>query len=328
MLVYAGIDEAGYGPLLGPLCVGLCAFGIEAYDPGCGAPDLWKLLSRAVCRGRRDRRRRIAVEDSKKLKGANSAKAHPLATLERSVLCFLGTLASRAPSGPCPASDDEFLERVLAETSPAPWYRSSTALPIAHDAEALGIATSRLARAAAESGVSCEIMRCEVIDAGDFNQMVARTGNKAAVNLAAVLRLLEHVWLRWPHAHPRVIIDRQGGRQHYLGDLQRAWPDAHIRIVAESESLSRYRLERQGGPLTVSFLTEAESRHLPVALASMLAKYVRELFMVRLNRFFQGHLPELKPTAGYYADAHRYLADIDPVLRRLDLHRPALVRRV
>ncbi|MCH8212384.1 MAG: ribonuclease HII, partial [Planctomycetes bacterium] len=40
MLVYAGIDEAGYGPMLGPLCLGCTVFVLKDYDPCQGAPDL------------------------------------------------------------------------------------------------------------------------------------------------------------------------------------------------------------------------------------------------------------------------------------------------
>ena len=46
----AGIDEAGYGPLLGPLCVGVSVFHVEQWGEGEAAPNLWKLLSAGVCR--------------------------------------------------------------------------------------------------------------------------------------------------------------------------------------------------------------------------------------------------------------------------------------
>ncbi len=308
--------------MLGPLCVGLTVFAVDRHDPSEGAPDLWKRLNQAVCRRRGDRRGRLAVEDSKKLKGVAGTRSHPLLHLELGVLAFLATLDSAA------ASDESYFERVVGVAPDAPWYASRTPLPLAVDGGQLQIAGSRLSRVLAATGVQCLDLRCEAIDAGEFNRLVGLMGKKSSVNLAAALRLVDSVWQRWSGAQPRVVVDRQGGRTHYREELQTAFPEAHIRIVAESETVSRYILTRDGSALTISFLCEAESRHFPVALASMVAKYTRELFMVRLNRYFQDHLPELKPTAGYVTDARRYLSEIDALVRRLELPRRRLVREV
>ena len=69
-----------------------------------------------------------------------------------------------------------------------------------------------------------------------------------------------------------------------------------------------------GENLVISFEVEAEERHLPVALASMGAKYVRELSMRRLNAFFAQRMEGLHPTAGYVEDGRRYLAEVKPIL--------------
>jgi hypothetical protein len=49
----------------------------------------------------------------------------------------------------------------------------------------------------------------------------------------------------------------------------------------------------------------------------MLAKYIRERLMEVLNHFWQGHVTELKPTAGYPLDARRFRAAIEPVAIRM-----------
>jgi hypothetical protein len=64
-----------------------------------------------------------------------------------------------------------------------------------------------------------------------------------------------------------------------------------------------------------------------VALASMTAKYVRELLMDRFNRFWQHHAPDLKPTAGYVQDGRRFLAEIDPLIQSLGIDRRQLIRQ-
>ena len=76
----------------------------------------------------------------------------------------------------------------------------------------------------------------------------------------------------------------------------------------------------------ISFLTGAEDRSLPVALASMVSKYVRELFMELLNRWWAGRIEDLKPTAGYYADGQRFLRDIDQAIAAEGVDKSLLVR--
>ncbi|MHC5022994.1 MAG: hypothetical protein ACYTGG_03645 [Planctomycetota bacterium] len=322
MLLYAGIDEAGYGPMFGPLCVAACVFEVSNHDAAAGAPNLWTRLERVVCRSRRDAPKKIAVDDSKHLKGPPDGKQHPLLHLERGVLAFGSAL------GAIPGDDAGLLARLGAAVPDVPWYDSTTDLPLGTAAARLGIDASRLRRAMREAGVALRSLRCVAIDAGPFNTQIDRTGSKAAVNLSTALRLVDEIWPRDSTEEPHVVIDRHGGRVFYREDLQQAWPEAQIRILNESEAISRYRLERAERALTVSFVREAEARHLPVALASMTAKYVRELLMLRLNRFFTGHLPELKPTAGYVQDGRRYLQEIGPVMQRLGFERSSLVRRV
>lgn len=366
VLIYAGIDEAGYGPLLGPLCVACTAFVIPDHDPETeGACDLWKRLNTAVCRKRTDKRHRVAVDDSKLLKCSNDGPHHPLKFLERGVLSFASalppSLQGRGPGGGSGAMSDTSASSGIGDSptpypppsreggivntcsdlfralgvgvNPHDWYATTSPLPVGQTSDELRIATSRLRKVMDERNVSFEMLRCEAIDPQPFNDQVERMGNKANVNLCAALRHIDAVWQRWPAPHhPRVIADRQGGRTRYLETLMQAYPDASAQILCEDERLSRYRLERDGeggrSKITISFAVEAESHHLPVALASMTAKYVRELFMLRMNRHFCGLMPELKPTAGYTEDGRRYLRDIEPLLAGSCIDRRCLVRSV
>jgi ribonuclease HII len=321
VLIYAGIDEAGYGPMFGPLCVATTVFVLDDHDPTGGQPDLWRLLRAAVCRKPSDRKRRIAVNDSKKLKGPNDGPSHPLRHLERAVLAF-------DPHHPTPPDDDQALFTPLDALVPDhQWFAGKTPLPLAHTPDQLRISRARVQRAMQAAAIRCEAMSCRVIGAEELNRSIAAHGTKADVNFDAAVRLINAIWSQWPDSHPRIIIDRHGGRTRYGEGFERAMPGTTAEVVAETASMSRYILSRAGSKVTVSFATEADGRFLPVALASMLAKYVRELLMLRLNCFFRARMPQLKPTAGYFTDGRRYLTEIKPLMKRLNVTQSQLVRQ-
>lgn len=322
MLVYAGIDEAGYGPVVGPLCIASTVFTVDEHE-GHAAPNLWRLLKRSVCRKITDTRRRIPVNDSKLIKTANNGPKHPLLHLERGVLSFHALLGERPH---VPESCTALLEALQAPAPTMPWYDSCSPLPVANDSKLLRIGLSRLHRSFEESGVRCRMMQCAVVDAPEFNAGLKTFGNKSAVNLQRVLKLIEQIRRRYGEHDPHIVVDRQGGRMRYREHLQDTWPEAHIAILDEDERVSRYRLDLPAGRMTITFVTEAEQVHLPVALASMTAKYVRELLMIRLNRYFCAQMPELKPTAGYYKDGRRFIEDVETLITRLNVPKHDLVR--
>ena len=150
-LVYCGIDEAGYGPMLGPLCVGLACFRVERWDHEAHVPDLWELLSAGVCRSlkesRADKRGRVTIADSKQLKLSNQTKTkHPLTHLERAALTLLGSAGVSVP-------DDGHLFAALGATLPKEsWYAGEAIeLPLGSTAGEIGIATNVLGTALNEA---------------------------------------------------------------------------------------------------------------------------------------------------------------------------------
>jgi hypothetical protein len=53
---------------------------------------------------------------------------------------------------------------------------------------------------------------------------------------------------------------------------------------------------------------------------------MRELFMIGFNRYWCRHVPDLRPTAGYYQDGQRFLTDIAEACSRQQVQRDWLVR--
>jgi ribonuclease HII len=333
LAVIAGIDEAGFGPLLGPLVVSTAA--IQVPEESLGA-DLWELLGGAVTRKPRKRAGGLAIGDSKELFHRQHPKA--LEHLERGVLAMLATRDAH------PQSLRELLAllapRAVAALEEYPWYaQSDLPLPRCLSATDVALAGNALAAAMGKAGMRLETIRAEVVDVAEYNRTVGATRNKSVTLFDVTSRLLVFLWQRLWHQGPpgsvRIHADHQGGRIRYRPGLQRVFADCQFRILDETETSSGYHMadlpagRGQAGSARSAelfFTVQSDSRHLPVALASMVCKYIRELLMELFNAFWARHVPDLADTAGYYTDGKRFLTDIAAAVEALGIPRDMLER--
>jgi ribonuclease HII len=331
-LIYAGIDEAGYGPFFGPLTVGRAVLSIPKLPADAPLPDLWARLNKAVCRRLTGRAGRIVVNDSKKLK----TKAAGIKHLEIGCLAFAGLRETDGQPQPTPTDVGTWLDS-LGETSHRDadlptWYREEhvgpwDVLPAAADAGELAVARGLLSQTCRRIGVGVTDLGGAVVFENRFNAMVEATRSKAAVSFTSVAGHLAAVWERHAAQTPTVVVDRQSGRMRYREPLARAFAEAAVDVLEETAERSTYRITADGGrAMRVVFQTSAEERHLPVALASMLAKYHRELLMGRFQRYWSDRCPDIAPTAGYGSDAKRFWQQLEPRLKRWDIS-PRQIRR-
>ena len=319
MAILAGIDEAGLGPLLGPLVVSGAAFrGLDDLPDLC----LWDVLRDSCASSPARSQRRVVVADSKQLYRPRGS----LAPLERTALVML------AAAGLRPASWRELLEQIAPGACEPlahyPWYRDRD-IPLPLSAEVGDIATKANAvrRDCRTHGIAFHGVFVEPLTAGAFNRMVHNTRNKSVVSLGLTLRVVDRLMRSAPNERVRLCLDRHGGRTHYREPLMTAWPTSTLEILEESPTRSAYRLVQSSRVVEIEFVTGGEARYFPTALASVYSKYVRELYMHAFNAFWSDISPDLRPTAGYYTDARRWLCDADEELRRRSIDRNTLIRQ-
>lgn len=323
MFVYAGIDEAGYGPLLGPLVVARTVFVLDGHEPTLEPPSLWKLLSAAVCTKPSDKKRRLAVNDSKKLYSPGSS----LIKLERGLLPFLSAL------GISPKNLDELLEKIASDPSSSQisnrMYHDldgSPQIPLFSSSSETAPLFRKLRRAMLHKSIRLADINTAVVFEDRFNQMVQASGSKAECAWNFVVGHLQAIWTRFGEHHPLVAVDRQGGRKNYGHLLRSAFPAAEVSVLLQNRAQSSYRIVQGSRKMVILVEVDGDERHLPAALASMAAKYLRELLMTRFQAFWLARAPEVKPTAGYFEDGLRFLRQIEPLLNELDIDPDTFVR--
>ena len=122
-----------------------------------------------------------------------------------------------------------------------------------------------------------------------------------------------------------ICCDKHGGRSRYLPLIQQHLTQQLVTVEIESRAVSRYRWMQADREITIQFSVGGEDQ-LAVALASMVSKYVREIFMHIWNEFWQDHVDDLKPTKGYPLDAKRFMGQIDAALKKRGMARSQIWR--
>jgi ribonuclease HII len=317
MVILVGIDEAGYGPILGPLVVSSSIFSLPH---NLLASDLWQILSKSIS----DRRKRLAgrllIIDSKKAYNRASGIKH----LERTVLTILKCIGKE------PATLAELLELLcpscLERLSDYPWYQDIGDYSLSIDKADKEIASTVLIDDFDSNGIELLDLKSCCLDVAYYNKMVAAVKNKANVLFSATCSLIKSAYDNFEGDDLQIVVDRQGGRVHYRKNLQRMFGDMELKILRESPATSSYELQAGSKAMRVHFVVGADGRFLPVSLASMVSKYLRELLVGSINRYFAGFSGDLKPTAGYWKDGLRFIEDIQTSLPQVQFDNNQLIR--
>ncbi len=316
-----GIDEAGYGPNLGPLVMTSVALHVPDQT------DRWQTLRSAVRRAGDKDEGQFLVDDSKAVFGS----ARGLRALETSVLATLHSW----PIDP-PLSLHGFLNQLapdsMAELQAECWYLEEQGqrciLPLEAAGDTLESHSTRWTRVCAEANTIRGPVRTILLCPAHFNALVERAGSKGAALAHCLTRLIRLNLTLLPEEQPvSFFVDKHGGRNTYAAILQEALSEGMVLAQQESMLRSDYLVMGLSRGVRFTMQPRADQDHFEVALASMISKYIREVLMDQFNQYWQALVPGLEPTAGYPVDAGRFFKAIQPVLRSRGLDEDSIWRR-
>jgi ribonuclease HII len=296
MGVFIGMDEAGYGPNLGPLVITATVWDLPKQPDDV---DLWSTFADVVDQVSPGGGK-IHVADSKQVYSPNKGLAH----LEHSVHCLL------ALNGDAPLRYTELCRRLLGGeidvNDCGPWLKGCDLdLPQKVDSDAISEISARWRSCCQTHSIGLRTVVSDIVTPRRFNRLLAEYGTKGVLLSKLSMQLLSRV-IDFDNPEPTLVIaDKHGGRNRYDELLADIAGDRFIVRETEGRAASSYRI----GTARIRFQTRAEE-HLPVAAASLVCKYVRELSMELFNIYWQKQLPGVKPTKGYPVDAKRFRQDI------------------
>lgn len=306
-MLVVGVDENGLGPRLGPLVATALTLETSRYSRS-------SLQRRGL---------QLGLTDSKDVGGFGQ-----MAFTESVALALLGL-----PDGSVPGSADALLDRVFPtlrhelragcpnDSTAAQCWGVDLRLPafggdVQSGEELLVSLTgrSRLRILDVQSRVAC---------AGVLNTRADQGNNKLHVDLAFFEDLIDSV--RAAHGAPLLVVcGMVGGIRDYASRFRR-FDSKRVRSLTSRRGQRRYGIDGVG---EVRFEIDADARHLPVALASIVGKYVREVCMRRIGEFYRQRDPELRLASGYHDPVTtRFIRATEPSRRRLGIVSDCFQRR-
>ena len=227
-----GIDEAGYGPNLGPMVQ--TSVPLRVPD---GAVDLWDTLAKAVRRAGGPDDGRLLIDDSKKVNEGSLG----FLRLEQ------GVLAALAGESVLPFSLGDFLKLYAVGESRSDllreaWFDVTLVLPASAKLETVLASGKSLQHGFGQNQLRLGPLRGIVTPAPRFNALIDKWGNKAGVLAAGVIALLQ-INRTLPGDEPLVyLIDKLGGRHFYAAMIQEAFPDGWVSAEREGPEICSYKI--------------------------------------------------------------------------------------
>lgn len=273
----AGIDENGLGASLGPLIV--TAVVAEVSKRGIAAIDNWNSDAHSDVLG--DSKQLVRHGDVRLGEAwarvlVGEAAREPNQLLELISHVPITRLKSRCPKraqaqcwndkGDEFLADEDVLRRVRAEL-----------------------------RALQAAGIMPVRVRSRLVCTDELNARALQDENRFLVDLHSMEELIEVIVES--AARPLGVVCGKVGSMSDYGRYWQRLAAKNPQVVCESKAVSQYRFD---GCESVKFVKDADATDPLVMLASLVGKYLRELFVSRIGGHFVRRVKDLKKPSGYH----------------------------
>ncbi len=266
-----GIDENGYGPLLGPLVVTgvLLEFDGEPFEElkteNFNFP--------------------IRVQDSKKVFSRTPSSYAAGEILTWGILLAGGLEATDLRSMIEKISGEEV--DLHPEIEVPVWAKRAVNLEI----------PAYLKKA----GIRILEVKSRILQPGDFNEMIEFVDNKAFLDYL----LFEHLLYKMAFDFDIAMMGKIGGTRFYESNFFMRTGTQVLKTYDERREISGYRLSLPHREFDAYFILNGDEKYLPITLASIIGKYLREVFMLSLN-FEAGFKSPIPYASGYRHDSRTF----------------------
>ncbi len=306
-MLIVGIDENGLGfrnqRMLGPLVVTATAFRIErGYD--FNKDFFWNELKKVVSKDKSDKKSLI-VCDSKELFKSNNQKTYKLA--EATVLAFYSLLNRKLPQD----FDNDFFSEIvlngqgLLSDCPVNWKSSLCGIGAPYNLPAWKVETQFIENISEKLKETLRKKRIEFIfwKSGIFcPSILNKTGEKNLDKYWLEVQTIGDFINLFLENYPEEEISFFSGKIDGWGKkkiLSCLGERFEIQPFPTKEGIDIFTVFHKNKKLKLCFIKSGDKFIFPISLSSIFGKYIREIFIRRINEFFQKFDSSLDWCGGY-----------------------------
>ncbi len=275
-----GIDENGYGPVLGPLVVTAILLEFDG--------DPFEELKTENFNFP------IKVQDSKKIFSRNLSGYVAGEILSWGILLAGGyeTMDLRSMLKKLTGEDFD----IHPEIEVPVWAKKAVNLEI----------PAYLRKA----GIRILEIKSKVVFPADFNEMIEMVDNKSFLDYL----LFEHLLYKLEFDFDVAMMGKIGGTKFYEKNFFMRTGTEVVETFEEKKKISGYRLRLPHREFDAYFILNGDEKYLPITLASIIGKYLREIFMLSLN--YEAGFKERIPYASGYKHDERTKVLMERLIQR------------